>query len=69
MRGIAALLVVFSHALDERYSALGALGVGIFFVISGFIMTVTAWDSFATEDAPREFFCCGESSGSFLCIG
>ena len=55
MRGIAALLVVFSHILDERYSALGALGVGIFFVISGFIMTVTAWDSFATVDAPREF--------------
>jgi len=68
LRGIAALLVVITHSiltLIERahYSPadaqlayrLGELGVKMFFVISGFIMTVTMYKSFARPGAPMTF--------------
>jgi exopolysaccharide production protein ExoZ len=52
LRGVAALLVVFAHSYyflqGTEYDALarsillpGAMGVDIFFLISGFIMTLT----------------------------
>ncbi|MBK9439999.1 MAG: acyltransferase family protein [Comamonadaceae bacterium] len=52
LRGVAALLVVLHHA-REQLPGLGSLvqwtfgtsGVDLFFVISGFIMMVTAQDS------------------------
>ena len=54
LRGIAALLVAFSHLLiiERKYSTdqvlgqwieLGMVGVDLFFVISGFIMVHVAW--------------------------
>jgi peptidoglycan/LPS O-acetylase OafA/YrhL len=68
LRGIAALLVVITHSiltLIERahYSPadaelayrLGELGVKMFFVISGFIMTATMYKSFARPGAPMTF--------------
>lgn len=38
LRGLAVLAVVLFHA-NERYFPLGYLGVDIFFVISGFVVT------------------------------
>jgi len=46
LRGIAALMVVFHHAThyitDYLWSGIGATGVDIFFVISGFIMAYSS---------------------------
>src|SRR5271167_3100007 len=61
LRGIAALMVVWCHGLRQVHGVsdfidiptFGAYGVDIFFVISGFIMTVTTWDKPIT---PRQFF-------------
>jgi exopolysaccharide production protein ExoZ len=47
LRGIAAMGVVLHHALDITFRnpiALGALGIDIFFVISGFVMYVSTRD-------------------------
>ena len=68
LRGYAAILVVIDHALLSlanfgvlpkriEYLAddLGAMGVHIFFVISGFIMMYIAFDSFGKPFAPRQF--------------
>jgi len=68
LRGIAALLVVVDHSIlnlvqRAQYDPttlqlayrLGELGVKIFFVISGFIMTTTMYDSFARRGAPTRF--------------
>ena len=38
LRGLAVLAVILFHA-DESYFPLGYLGVDIFFVISGFVVT------------------------------
>lgn len=38
LRGIAILLVITSH-LDHRYAAAGPVGVTVFFVLSGFLIT------------------------------
>ena len=63
LRFIAALLVVVTHAtfyVHERLDkdlpvwSLGAIGVDIFFVISGFVMMVTA-GSFIGEDGWKRF--------------
>jgi exopolysaccharide production protein ExoZ len=63
LRGLAAMLVVFHHVLlqlDRHGSGLlelstpvGQSGVDIFFVISGFIMTVT---TYGREVTPLQFF-------------
>lgn len=57
LRAIAALLIVYQHArefIPEHFTNLkyfnGECGIDIFFVISGFIMTLTA-----TGAAPRDF--------------
>ena len=49
LRALAATLVVFHHALDQLLAAralipsqIGLIGVDLFFVISGFVMTYTA---------------------------
>jgi exopolysaccharide production protein ExoZ len=68
LRGIAALLVVISHSIlilhdrigFDRIAATvawgaGDLGVKVFFIISGFIMTATTYRSFASGDAPAAF--------------
>jgi exopolysaccharide production protein ExoZ len=49
LRGIAALMVVLFHLLPGRYGV-GAAGVDVFFVISGFIMGTVGVD-----EAPGEF--------------
>jgi exopolysaccharide production protein ExoZ len=64
LRGVAALLVVIGHAITEAAQqgsqALPlpfpwASGVDVFFVISGFIMTLTNWDHFGSPSSTREF--------------
>jgi peptidoglycan/LPS O-acetylase OafA/YrhL len=68
MRGAAASLVVVDHAILRQaewgtYSwttqltamHMGAFGVHIFFVVSGFIMVHTSYDSFGREGAPSNF--------------
>jgi peptidoglycan/LPS O-acetylase OafA/YrhL len=68
LRAIAALLVVITHSilnLIQRANydpdtahlvyGLGELGVKMFFVISGFIMATTMYDSFARPGAPTTF--------------
>lgn len=68
LRGIAALLVVVTHSIltlnkyitdtpqtDLLAFAMGELGVKTFFVISGFIMTMTMYGSFGEPGAPLSF--------------
>jgi len=68
LRGIAALLVVAAHSilnLIQRANydpmaaplafRLGEMGVRTFFMISGFIMTVTMYDAFGRAGAPKSF--------------
>ncbi|HTJ43901.1 MAG TPA: acyltransferase [Kofleriaceae bacterium] len=66
LRGIAALLVVFFHAhffvdnasfraWSERYFGSGAIGVDLFFVISGFIMVHTTTRAPATARSGVRF--------------
>lgn len=59
LRAIAALVVVFFHSnglaeqyLGNRWSSFGAVGVDLFFVISGFIMWIT---TASTELSPAHF--------------
>ena len=69
LRGYAALMVVVDHAilamlrqypqyagLEPFAGDLGALGVRIFFVISGYIMVAIAYDSFAKPHATTKFW-------------
>lgn len=64
LRGIAALLVVYAHAIDLQmkfgisrqqnfyhWQHFGAIGVDIFFVISGFIIAFIAQDSLGPKQA------------------
>jgi exopolysaccharide production protein ExoZ len=68
LRAVAALSVVFYHTGVEaselckssgwecRFEEwLGALGVSLFFIISGFIMVVTSWDYFGKAGSSKEF--------------
>jgi exopolysaccharide production protein ExoZ len=68
LRAIAALLVVLAHAISrqaewtptdqltkEIANHMGALGVWIFFIISGFIMSYTNYDNFGVSGAPGRF--------------
>jgi exopolysaccharide production protein ExoZ len=68
LRAVAALLVLVSHAIlrqaqwaptDPLTSQIaihiGILGVWIFFIISGFIMSYTYYDNFARPGAARQF--------------
>ncbi len=66
LRGIAALLVVFAHVHDfsdrvayqplfRMFAPLGACGVDLFFVISGFIMMTVHWHDFNALDSSRRF--------------
>ena len=70
LRAVAALAVVCFHlgvtrGFEDRYLAgaplirgfanFGGFGVDLFFVISGFIMTVTAWNGFAKPGAAKRF--------------
>jgi exopolysaccharide production protein ExoZ len=60
LRGIAAMMVVWHHSFEVLPgvkdtlgpSSVGAHGVDLFFVISGFIMLVTTWDKAVT---PMQF--------------
>ena len=69
MRFVAALLVVFFHATQAirnnlggisaeflHFTELGASGVHIFFVISGFIMMYTSFSSTHSEFLPKDFY-------------
>jgi exopolysaccharide production protein ExoZ len=69
LRGLAAVTVVVSHLMrqthqawvgapvpDLRASALGYLGVLLFFIISGFVMQYTAGGTFGQPGAARQFF-------------
>jgi len=66
LRGIAALLVVFAHTHDvsekvayepllKTFAPLGACGVDLFFVISGFIMISVHWNDFLGVRSSRRF--------------
>jgi peptidoglycan/LPS O-acetylase OafA/YrhL len=68
LRAIAALLVVLAHAIVQQAewaptdqltkdiaNHMGALGVWIFFIISGFIMSYTNYDNFGVSGAPGRF--------------
>jgi exopolysaccharide production protein ExoZ len=68
LRAIAALAVVFYHDGIESTAicvvtgkscvydfTLGTFGVPLFFMISGFIMVMTSWNSFAQDGAPMQF--------------
>ncbi len=66
LRAVAALVVVFDHVprLEVRFfphgflhgfGAAGAIGVDLFFVISGFIMITTTWKDFGAAGAPVSF--------------
>ena len=50
MRGLAVLAVVFFHA-KESFFPLGYLGVDVFFVISGFVVTPLVLRIFSNEDS------------------
>src|SRR5262245_32108194 len=54
LRGLAALGVVLAHIFPG--AAIGAAGVDLFFVISGFIMVYASDRLFGRRDAPRIFF-------------
>lgn len=55
LRGISVLAVIFFHAFERKFPN-GYLGVDIFFVISGFIVTPLIWNVFARwqESSTRE---------------
>ena len=64
LRAIAAIAVVFMHVgidlnhwtgTSISWSMVGAVGVDLFFVISGFIMTLISWDMFGQPRAALEF--------------
>ena len=68
LRAVAALAVVFYHDGIESTAicvatgkpcvydfTLGTFGVPLFFMISGFIMVMTSWNSFAQAGAPLQF--------------
>ncbi len=68
LRALAAVAVVFYHTGIETTAVckatglpcvydswLGAYGVNLFFMISGFIMVVTSWESFGKSGAVRAF--------------
>jgi exopolysaccharide production protein ExoZ len=66
LRAVAALMVVgdhipreehklFPHGLVSGFGAAGATGVDMFFVISGFIMATTTWNSFGKPGASGSF--------------
>lgn len=66
LRGVAALVVVMFHIstlsndyvngiLFEPFTLIGNAGVDLFFVISGFVMTATTYDTFDAPGAPARF--------------
>jgi peptidoglycan/LPS O-acetylase OafA/YrhL len=66
LRALAALLVVGDHlprlegklfpsGFMHGFGAAGAIGVDLFFVISGFIMVTTTWNTFAKRGASLRF--------------
>lgn len=60
LRAVAALMVVFNHSLREIsapdwLTTLGAAGVDIFFVISGFIMVLVTFPQGGATETPSSF--------------
>jgi exopolysaccharide production protein ExoZ len=66
LRAVAVLLVVFAHVHDfsdrihvrtafAAFIPIGAWGVDLFFVISGFIMVVVHWSEFERPGSPVRF--------------
>jgi N-acetylglucosaminyldiphosphoundecaprenol N-acetyl-beta-D-mannosaminyltransferase len=47
---------LFSHPLLHIFNDFGAIGVDVFFAISGFIMVISNWEAFAKPNAGAKFF-------------
>ncbi len=58
LRGVAVLLVVFRHAWADRMGGAGVVGVALFFVLSGYLITAVIVDEWHSRSAVsfRAFF-------------
>ena len=56
VRGVAIALVLLSHVLHDRVSSAGWIGVDLFFVLSGFLITGILWDSRERPHRARTFY-------------
>ena len=56
VRGLAIALVLLSHVMHDRVSSAGWIGVDLFFVLSGFLITGILWDSRERPHRARTFY-------------
>jgi peptidoglycan/LPS O-acetylase OafA/YrhL len=56
VRGVAIALVLLSHVAQDRVTSAGWIGVDLFFVLSGFLITGILWDSRERRHRVRTFY-------------